>query len=254
MRSKYFLIKVSGIVLLIFIIILYFLVYFIPSLKAINRYKRELKDMNLKIADFVQQENTFTFANEQERRFFAQISQELTAKIPEVRTREDFIALFTRVSDYIQKLARKDGIDNLVLKSDSKELSVNASTLSSDKKALDDLLNFATRRLLQLRKERDITLERLRGAGGARGTGAIVGTAGNPDASTDLYSLVKNINFQTITLSFTGELANAANFIDHIPWSEYYLSEDKIVVSSGDVFPYYIVFLKIYYIDMQGET
>jgi hypothetical protein len=246
MKNKYLLYKLSGIVFLILAIILYFLLYFIPALKSINLYKRQLKDTNLQVADFVEAESNFTFSNQRERHFFTQAEQELKDKIPEVKTREDFIAIFTKISDYIQQCAQGDGIFNLVLKSDSPELSVNASTLSSDKKTLDDLLGFASRRLLELRKEQ----ERL--AGRQRGTGGSTATA--PKTNSGLSSLVKDVKYQTITLSFSGELKNALNFINHIPWSEYYMSEDKILVSSGELLPYYIVFLKIYFIDHQGET
>jgi hypothetical protein len=237
MRRKYLFIKIAGIVSLIVIIIIYFLLYFIPSLKSINRYKRQLKDINLKISDFVRMENAFSFSSEQERHLFEQTDLEFTGKFPEVRTREDFITLFTKISNYIRKLAESDGIFNLVLKSDSKDLSVNASTLSSNKNTLDDLLGFATRRLIRLRKERQREGE-------------------DPEGTiTDgISALVKKVRYHTITLSFTGELKKAVNFINHIPWSKYYLSEDMILVSAGDFFPYYIVFLKIYYIDMRGEA
>ena len=246
MKSKYFLIKVSGIVGLIVIILLYFLLYFIPSLKSISRYKRELKDMNLKITDFVRQENAFTYSNDEERRHFEETEKELLSRIPEVKTREDYILLFTRVSDHIQKLAREDGILNLVLKSDSAELSVNASTFSRDKKTLDDLVSFTARRLLELRKEQEQAEERRRGTG----TDGVVSPP--PGMNSDLYALVKGIKFHSVILSFTGELKNAMNFINHIPWSDYYLGEDKVLIAAGDFFPYYILLLKIYYIDKRS--
>jgi hypothetical protein len=63
-----------------------------------------------------------------------------------------------------------------------------------------------------------------------------------------------NVKSLTITLSFTGKIKNAVNFINHIPWSDYYLSEDRILISAGDILPYYIVVLKIYYIDLQEQT
>ena len=197
MRRKYLFIKIAGIVSLIVLIIIYFLLYFIPSLKSINRYKRQLKDMNLKISDFVRIERAFSFSNERERSYFTQTDREFLGKIPEVRTREDFITISTKISNYIQKLAEKDGILNLVMKSDE-------------------------------------------GQKGAVGKG--------PSAR------LKNGKSHTITLSFTGKIKNAVNFINHIPWSDYYLSEDRILVSTGDIFPYYIVFLRIYYIDLREQT
>lgn len=237
MRRKYLFIKIAGIVSLIVLITIYFLLYFIPSLKSINRYKRQLKDMNLKISDFARMESGFSFSNERERSYFAQTDRELLGKIPEVRTREDFITISTKISNYIQKRAEKDGILNLVMKSGSQELSMKAGTLSTDKKPLDDLLSFTAERLTQLREEQERVSE---GQKGALGKG--------PSA------WLKNVKSHTITLSFTSEIKNAVNFINHIPWSDYYLSEDRILVSTGDIFPYYIVFLRIYYIDLREQA
>ncbi|UCH94342.1 MAG: hypothetical protein JSV88_29300 [Candidatus Aminicenantes bacterium] len=191
-RGKHFLIKVSGIVFLIVLVVVYFLLYFIPTVKSINRCKRQLKDLNLKISDFVKAENTFSFSDEQEKNYFVQAEQELKGKIPAVKSQEDSIALFTKICNDIQKLADKDGVSNLVLKSGSQDLS-------------------------------------------------------------PLASLVENIKYHTLTLSFTGELKNAMNFINHIPWSDYYLMEDKIFVCTGDILPYYIVLLRVYYIDLEEQ-
>ena len=197
MRRKNLFIKITGIVSLISLILIYFLLYFIPALKSINRYKRQLKDMNLKISDFARMESDFSFSDERERNSFAQTDRELPGKIPEIRTREDFVTLFTKISNYIQKRAEKDGISNLVMKSDEEQ-------------------------------------KRAPGKG--------------------FSARLKNVKSQSITLSFTGEIKKAVNFINHIPWSDYYLSEGRILVSAGDILPYYIVFLRFYYIDLQEQT
>jgi hypothetical protein len=237
MRRKYLFIKIAGFLSLIILLFTYFLLYFIPALKSINRYKRRLKDMNLKISDFVRMESAFSFSNEQERSYIERTDQELRGKIPEVRTREDYITLFTKISNYIQTLAEKDGILTLVMKSDSQELSINTGTFSTNKSTLDDLSNFTGRRLIRLLEEQNRVSEGQKGVMGKR-----------------FSARLKNAKSHTITLSFTGEIKNAVNFINHIPWSDYYLSEDRILVSAGYNFPYYIVFLKIYYIELREQT
>lgn len=237
MRRKYLFIKIAGFLSLIVLIITYFLLYFIPALKSINRYKRQLKDMNLKISDFVRMENAFSFSNEQESSYIEQTDQELIGKIPQVRTREDYFTLFTKIFNYIQTLAETDGILNLVMKSDSQELSMNAGTLSTNKKTIDDLSSFTGRRLTRLLEEQSRVSKEQKGVQG-----------------NGFSARFKNAKSQTITLSFTGELKKAVNFINHIPWSDYYLSEERILVSTGDNFPYYIVFLRIYYIELRKQT
>jgi hypothetical protein len=233
MTNKYFLIKIFGVASLILIIILYFLLYFIPSVKSINLYKRQLKDLNLKISDFIKMETAFTFSNETERDSIEMVEKELKGKIPEVKNKQDFIRLFTEVSNYIQKLAAKDGIVNMVVNSDSRELRINAGALSTDQKTLNELLNFAFQRSTQFQKE-------IKGKQSAPGING---------ASEGISSLAPGIQYQSVTLSFTAPLKNALNFTNHIPWGPYYLTEDKIIISTGSPLPYHIVFLKIYYID-----
>jgi hypothetical protein len=245
MKSKYFLIKVFSILGLLMVIFIYFAIYFLPTVKDISKYKRDLKDMNLKISDFVKMEGSFSFANDAERGIIQRSEEELKSRVPEVKNREDFIALFTRVSNYIQGLAREDGIHNLVVTSDSKDLKINAGSLASDKRTLDDLLVFATRRLAMLRKRLDME-ERKRPLPLPAQNQAARAAAG-------LAGLLPGVKHRTVWLSFTADLKNAAGFINHIPWSNYYLSQDRILVSSGDVFPYYLVSLKIFYIDLRPE-
>jgi len=180
--------------LIIFIFALYILLYLLPTVKAISRYKREIKDMKLVISDFVKMEKRFLFSNEREKNYFTQSQEELKNKIPEVKTREDFTKRFAEVSEYIQNLADRDGITKPVL------------TLISDS--------------------------------GSR---------------SPISSILKGVKYQTISLRFTGPIKNVMNFINHIPWGSYYLSEDKILIAAGDNFPNYTVFLKIYYIDSSQE-
>lgn len=228
MTNKYVLIKIAGIAFLFLIIIFYFLLYFIPTIKTISYNKRQLKDINLRIADFVKSESAFAFPNQEENAVFMRTNDELNAKLSHVKNNEDFIDLFTRVSHYISQQAEQDGIHNLVINSESKELKVNAGTLSSDKKTLDQLLSFSYRKLGQFRK--------------------VTRTSPPKTGISGIETLIPGITSHTITLCFTGELRNAMNFINHIPWGSFYLQEDKVLVSTGPTFPYYIVFLKIYYI------
>lgn len=240
-KGKYILIKIMGIVGLMMVVVLYFIIYFLPTLKDINRYRRELKDKNLKITDYVKMENKFKFSTQQERGFFKQADAALKSRIPRIRSREEFIALFTLISNDIQNQAQKDGIYNLVLTSESKDLKINASSLSSDKKTLDDLLSFTTQRLTRLRKEEEMAASRIpyNQKPAAPGSG--------------LAALVPGVNFHTVSLSFTGDLKSALNFVNHITWSNYYLSQDKILISRGASNPFFIVFVRIYYIDLREK-
>lgn len=241
MKGKYILIKILGIAGLLLVVLIYFLAYFIPALKDINRYRRELKDMNLKITDYVKMESSFSFSTEQERLFFQQAQEVLKSKIPEIRSREEFIALFTRISNQLQDQAQKDGVFNLMLTSESKDLRINASSLSSDKQSLDDLLSFTTVRLNRLRKDQEMALTRQ------------FESQRGPVPGSGLATMIPGTSYHIVSLSFTGNLKSALNFINHLSWSNYYISAEKILIDSGTVYPYFIVFLRIYYIDLRAQ-
>lgn len=230
MRRKYLFSKIVAAVVLIMVVVVYFFFYFIPSLEAINRYKRQVNDMNLKIADFKKASTSFSFPDQRERSYFLRLERELTAKIPGVASREDFIRLFTGISAYIRELAERDGIYNLVIEPGSRELKIDPGALFTDKRVLGDLLRIAAQRLSRMQ------------------------TWGSPHRGmdNDLSTLVKGIQYQTVALIFTGQLKNAVNFINHLSWGPYYLVEDKILICTGDKFPYYIIFLKTYYIGAEN--
>ena len=201
--------------------------------------------MNLKVTDFVKMEGAFSFSNQMERNLFKQSEEELKKRITEVRRREDFITLFTKVSNYIQNLAKTDGIFNLVITSDSKELKVKAGSLSTDKRSLEELLNFSAQRLNMIRKQQEMN---------DRNRRYLRNQNTSQTMQSGISSLVKGVKYHTIWISFSGELKNALDFINHLPWSDDYIREDKIIVSKSDFLPYYIVSLKIYYIDLRTSS
>jgi hypothetical protein len=242
MKRKYFFSKIFAAVFLIMVVVVYLFFYFIPSLEAINRYKRQVKDMNLKIEDFKKASTTFSFPDKRERGFFLRLERELTAKIPEVENREDSNRLFTDISAYIRELAKRDGINNLVIESGFGELKFDPGVLFINKRELDDLICITAPRLSRMWKERQIGAEQRMQSLGSPHRGIDI----------DLSTLVKGINYQTVALIFSGELKNAMNFINHLSWGSYYLVEDKILVCTGDKFPYYIAFLKIYFLEAEN--
>jgi len=238
MKNKYILIKLLGVASLIAVVILYFIVYFVPSVKTISHKKLQLKDLNLKIKDFVKTETKFAFSNDEERRLFRNTEHDLMEKIPVIRSKEDFIRLITRVSNYIRQLAEKDGVMNLVISSESSEMKLNAGTLSSDSQSFQELLAFSTSRLARM-QHNDFSPGMKQGA---------------PKPRSGLFALQENIECHTVTLSFSGPMRSSMNFINHIPWGPFYLTQDKMVVAEGPGFPYCIVFLKIYYVSLKPTT
>lgn len=235
MKNKYIFIRIAGIAFLILLIVVYFILYFVPTIKEISFQKRQLKDMNLKIADFVKMENTFSFSNDQERALFAASKEELAQRIPQVYQREDYIALFTRVSQYVQQLAKTDGIFNLVFTSDSQEMQVETGSLAVNKKSLDQLLLFSSQRLSALKQQLGSAYQ---------ATGFVSG---------GLATLVPGLQYHTVWLSFSAEMPSALHFINHIPRYNALLSEDKILIATAAGTPNFLMSLKIYYRDFRNQ-
>jgi hypothetical protein len=218
MKKKKLFIRTFGVFFLIFFIFGYLLFYFVPTVEKINRHKRELKDMKLKIENFLNMETEISFPDERERATFKEADEAIRSKIPGVKSKENFIALFTRVFDYLKKRGRMDGVFNLGIAFDSRELELNGTTPLTDRKSLDRLLDFSFAKL----------------------------------ASPSPSALFKGLNHQGVFLRFSGNLGDALNFINHIPWGDDYLRLDNIKVSPGKVSPYYLVFLNVYFIDLRS--
>jgi len=219
MKKKKLFIRIFSVIFLIFFIFAYLLFYFVPSVERINRHKRELKDMKLKIENFLDMETEISFSDQRERALFKEADEALRSKIPEIKNKEDFIGLFTRVFNYLKKRGRIDGAFSLGMTFDSKELELNGTTPLTDRKSLERLLDFSFARL----------------------------------ASSSPSALLKGLNHQGVFLQFSGDLRNAINFINHIPWSDDYLKLDTIKVSPGKVSPGYMVFFNVYFIDLRPK-
>jgi hypothetical protein len=219
MKKKKLFIRIFGIFFLIFFIFAYFLFYFIPTVEKTNRHKRALKDMNLKIENFLDMETEISFSDERERAIFKEADEALRSKIPGIKSKEDFITLFSRVFNYLKKRGRADGVFKLGMTFNSRESGLNATTLLTDKRSLEQLLNSVFVRL-----------------------------APSPSAL-----LLKDLNHQTVFLRFSGNLRSVLNFINHIPWGGDYLRMDNITVYPGKVSPSYLVFLNVYFIDLRPK-
>ncbi|MCP4213241.1 MAG: hypothetical protein GY765_01235 [bacterium] len=238
MKNKYSWLKVAGIAFLITLVVLYMLFYFMPTISETNRLKRKLKDMSSKIDNFLQIEKEFAYSDRQERSYFKLADDEIKSRLPVINSRENFIRLFTDIFDEIKTLAQRDGIYNLMLTSNSSELELNAPPLASDEKSLEELQKFASVRLKRIESKMYRRSKRYKTTRSTKKQ-----DAGEP------APLFKNLSSGTVFVSFSGNLKNAAAFINHIPWSDYYLRVDNITVAACNLAPCFMLHLKIYYID-----
>lgn len=116
MRKRNLLIRAAAILTILLLIFLYLVFYFFPTVKSINLLKREVKDLNLKMADFGEIESNFSFPDEKEKQYFTAAEKETKREIRQVRGKGDINKLVTAVSGYLQKRAQKDGVTKLTIK------------------------------------------------------------------------------------------------------------------------------------------
>lgn len=125
MRKRNVMIRITGILSILFIIFLYLILYFFPAVTNINRLKRNVKDTRLKIEEFVEIEKRFAFPDKKETEYFAMAEREFERKVPRVKGKGDLARLLGDISGYFSDLAEKDGIVNLTLKFEFNEPAVN---------------------------------------------------------------------------------------------------------------------------------
>lgn len=177
-------IRLTGILSILMLIVLYYIIYFSPTVKRINRIKREVKDINLQIEEFGEIEGDLSLPDEKEKKYFRGAEKDFIKKISRVRGQAGLKKLITKISDSFYGLATQDGIANL--KIDSRP-----------------------------------------GEGGIK--------------------IGDNLKYRNIYLSFSGELKNALNFINHLPYGDSYLGAGNILFSKDNSVPLYSVVIKIYY-------
>jgi hypothetical protein len=230
MKIKFFNIKVFSFLFFILFVFTYSIFILIPSIKVVNKSKRELKDMNLKIRDNIEQNRIFSFLDKKEKHIFRRENLKLKHNIPKIRTRREFTELLNQNFLYFQKLAQKDGIDCLVYIHNYERSEVNFEFFSKNKKKPQYLLDFIKIQLKNIEKKRN-----------------------NGNSSLIKYEFLiklKDLKHHRVFLCFTGNMKSSLNFINHVAWGKYYITGDKIIVSRSNVRPIFWMEIKIYFIDL----
>ena len=236
MNNKYSYVKILGITFLILLVFFFVILYFFPNIKEINVLKRKIKDINLKITDYVKIENKFKRMDLKEKEQFKELENRIKNSMEIVKSKEDFIKMVTEVSDSISKLAKKEKIDNLIVTLNSKDMKINAKTLSNDKQTLSSLFEFATQRIQDINKEMNL-----------------INLTNKPLTST-LDLLEKGFKKHTIYITFTGDLRNIINFLNHLTWGEKHMLYQRVIVKEGTFSPIILAFVNIYYKDLREKN
>lgn len=184
MRKRNLMIRLTGILSVLLLIVLYLVLYLFPTVKSINRIKRDVKDINLQTEEFGEIESDLSFPDEKEKEYFQRAERDFKKRIAKIKGQAGLTKLKSNISDYFYKLAEQDGIANLKINSRPGEAGIKVGD---------------------------------------------------------------NLKYRNIYLNFSGDLKNALNFINHLPYGDPYLTAGNISLSKENTVPSYSVVVKIYY-------
>ncbi len=235
MKNKYTLLKYLGIAGLVFITFLYLAFYFLPTLKAINRLKRDTREQSRQIDDYRRTAASFIYPDERERQLLAGVDPQVRERLPPVHDREEYIALFTRVFADVEARARLAGVTDLVLTSLGPDLQSNAAPLSSAKSVQDELLAHFGSHLGELQNRPDDPLRAALAAPAAK----------NP------FLDIERLNFQPVYLTFSAPLPRLLTFVNRLPRSPVQLEIDHVWIGEGSAGALVLVELRVYFLDLR---
>lgn len=235
MKNKYVLLKYAGITALVFVTFLYLAAYFLPRLKAINRLKRDIREQARLIDEYRRTAATFTYPDERERLLLQGADDAVRARLPQVRNREEFIALFTRIFAELEAGARRDGVSDLIITSLGSDLQANAAPLSSGKATQDELLAFFGSHLGDFQRRPDDAVQGALAANAAK----------NP------FLNLERLDFQSVYVTVSAPLPSLLAFLNHLPRSSVQVEPQRAWVGQGGAGAALLVEMRVYFLDMR---
>ena len=213
-------------------VLFYLVFYFFPSLKTINRLKREVKlaqEIAQEGMNNIQNFETFTKA---EWRFIKSQEKIFLQKFPVITNQADLIALSSNLTNYFKKLAGKDQIKNLILLSNINGLKVNIDPLYSDRETLEDLITFTKIKNKEILIKNNENINKIKQV-----------------QKKNMRTPFGILAYGEIAVGISSDFIKCLNFINHLPWGEFQINVDHIEIEDGRVFPKVLILLKIFYFD-----
>ncbi len=223
-KGKPAIFRYLGIASVFFIAFLYLALYFLPTVKTINRLKRDQREAAGKVADFQRTAGRFAFPDRLERDLTAAAREELAAMLPLVSDREEEIARFNRLCGAIQAAAREEKIDNLIIASTSRELDMNARLTGTATGDPAGLLAFVAGRLASLETKKEEAAQT------------------PPPARPQLAE-------QTAVLAFSAELPQSMAFLKKLAWLGTAAGPGRVVIEAAPGAPRLLVELRGRFLD-----
>jgi hypothetical protein len=101
--------------LILSLILVYLAVYLFPALVDINRYRREIKDVKLRLRDLNREVVAITFSDQREKKMFRRTDTKYRSRIPVLKNRRDRNKWQEKLVSYIRNMAGKQGIHQLIM-------------------------------------------------------------------------------------------------------------------------------------------
>lgn len=236
MTGKSFLRKLVWFVFFVTAILLYLGLYVFPTLKDMNRIKRDIHKMKVRISDIGKMQNRFVHSDLREEIIFQKKEEELKRRFPMAGDHQDFVRLADHFSEYIRKTGAADGIQNLILMSLSDAIMIKKNLLVSNEELFNELEVLAIPRYKEMVRQQESV-----GIGEAKAVDASL--------SNMLPVFVDRLKSLSFYLGFFGESKQAASFINHIPWYRHYIDIETALVFEINGRSLYWVKVKLYFLD-----
>jgi hypothetical protein len=230
MKGKRFFIKLLKTALLLLSILIFCVIYLLPSIKKINHLKRSLKDKTIALADFQKIEQTFLMPGQGEIDCFREIDQALKRSIPEIDPQKGKAALHKEFAAQILAKAVQYHLRDPIICTRYKREST-FSILSPDSRGGTQRLRNLLTRGDQLVSRAKLHLFRLGG-----GPASLLG---RDMAITSTY----------ILMIFKADLKWGIRFIHHLKKQQMMLPLESLQILATKDLPEWLVLLRLYYID-----
>jgi hypothetical protein len=232
MKRRRFFRGVGWFFFILLVILTYLLIYFFPTIIDINRSKREIKDINMRIQDLGRLEGTIRFSNKREKNFFRKLNKDWQDKIPKILNKSDRVLFIQRISEHIKEIVTRERIKNLIITTGGDIPEVvyqNIYPGISGQNCLRDQLKLF---LESSKKNQSIDSE----------------------DSGYFAHLLENISALTLYTALEGDIKGCARFIRVLPLFSHYIKADKVLIKAGINFPYILVKLKVYFREKVGKN
>jgi hypothetical protein len=110
--------NLGALLLILCLVLIYVLVYLLPAVVDINRTRREIKDVNLRILDLRKEVGGITFSDRREKRLFRRAEEQYRKRFPILKNPRIQKRWLKKLTDFVDVSARKQGIPSLVMMDD----------------------------------------------------------------------------------------------------------------------------------------